>query len=50
MPRTILAIRRADGSFIANPSPEVLIETGDVLIGVGTADQLDALAHLVARP
>lgn len=46
----VLAIRRADGAFIANPSPEVLIETGDVLIGVGTADQLDALAHLVARP
>jgi voltage-gated potassium channel len=46
----VLAIRRADGSFIANPSPEVLIETGDVLIGVGTADQLGALAHLVARP
>jgi voltage-gated potassium channel len=46
----VLAIRRADGTFIANPSPEVLIENGDVLIGVGTADQLTALAHLVAQP
>jgi voltage-gated potassium channel len=46
----VLAIRRADGTFIANPSPEVLIDAGDVLIGVGTADQLTALAELVAKP
>ena len=39
----VLAIRRPDGSFVTNPSPEDMIEAGDVLISVGTADQLDAL-------
>ena len=39
----VLAIRRPDGSFVTNPSPEDTIEAGDVLISVGTADQLDAL-------
>ena len=43
----VLAIRRPDGSFITNPSPEQPIETGDVLIGVGTADQLTALTDYV---
>jgi voltage-gated potassium channel len=39
----VLAIRRPDGRFITNPSPEDTIEAGDVLISVGTADQLAAL-------
>ena len=46
----VLAIRRPDGSFITNPSPEVIIGSGDVLIGVGTADQLKTLSHFVAQP
>ena len=46
----VLAIRRPDGSFVTNPSPEVTIEAGDVLIGVGAADQLKALAQFVAEP
>ena len=46
----ILAIRRPDGSFVTNPSPEVTIEAGDILIGVGTAAQLDvAGAVFLAR-
>lgn len=45
----VLAIRRPDGGFITNPSPEHVIETGDVLIGVGTAGQLGALGELVAE-
>ncbi|HXQ91114.1 MAG TPA: potassium channel protein [Acidimicrobiales bacterium] len=45
----VLAIRRPDGTFATNPSPTITIEAGDVLIGVGTADQLDALARFVAR-
>ncbi len=44
----VLAIRRPDGSFITNPSPEEPIETGDVLIGVGTEDQLTSLGDFVA--
>jgi voltage-gated potassium channel len=46
----VLAIRRPDGSFITNPSPEVVIQTGDVLIGVGTAEQLKSLGQFVAHP
>jgi voltage-gated potassium channel len=45
----VLAIRRPDGSFIANPSPEHVIEAGDVLISVGTEEQLGALADFAAR-
>jgi voltage-gated potassium channel len=45
----VLAIRRPDHTFITNPSPEVVIEQGDVLIGIGTAEQLRALARVTAR-
>ena len=40
----VLAIRRPDGSFTPNPSPEVEMASGDVIIGVGTAAQLAVLA------
>lgn len=43
----VLAIRRPGGFFVTNPSPEHVVETSDVLIGIGTADQLAALARLV---
>jgi len=46
----VLAIRRPDGSFVTNPSPEIVIEAGDVLIGVGTAVQLEALAQFAGLP
>jgi voltage-gated potassium channel len=46
----VLAIRRPDGGFLTNPSPEDVIQAGDVLISVGTADQLGALARFAARP
>ena len=41
----VLAIRRADGSFLTNPSASEAIKAGDVLISVGTAEQLGALAN-----
>ena len=44
----VLAIRRPDGSFTPNPSPEVEVASGDVLIGVGTTEQLSALAAYAA--
>ncbi|MGA3148213.1 MAG: potassium channel protein [Acidimicrobiales bacterium] len=40
----VLAIRRPDGRFVTNPSPEDSMESGDVLISIGTAEQLEALA------
>ena len=46
----VLAIRRPDGFFVTNPSPEDVIEAGDVLISVGTAEQLATLAEFAARP
>lgn len=46
----VLAIRRPDGTFITNPSPSIVMESGDVLISVGTAEQLLALDQLAARP
>jgi voltage-gated potassium channel len=44
----VLAIRRPDGTFITNPSTEDAIEAGDVLISVGTAEQLGSLAEFSA--
>ena len=41
----VLAIRRPDGSFITNPTPEDSLDAGDVLISVGTEEQLRALAE-----
>ena len=46
----VLAIRRPQGDFITNPSPEDVITSGDVLISVGTAEQLESLARYAARP
>jgi len=45
----VLAIRKPDGTFDTNPSPEVTIDAGDVLIGVGTESQLQALATFAAQ-
>ncbi len=44
----VLAVRRADGTFVTNPSPELVIEEGDVLISVGTAGQLKTLGEFVS--
>jgi len=46
----VLAIRRPDGTFDTNPSSDVTIQAGDILIGVGTASQLGALAKVAAGP
>jgi voltage-gated potassium channel len=42
----VLAMRRADGSFTTNPSPDTMIEPGQVLIAVGTDDDLVRLDEL----
>lgn len=46
----VLALRRPDGTFTTNPSPEAEVTAGDVLIGVGTESQLGALAAYSGRP
>ena len=45
----ILALREEDGSFNTNPSPETRIEAGQVLIAIGTPEELTALERTVAR-
>jgi voltage-gated potassium channel len=40
----VLAMRDQGGQFTTNPTPETLIEPGQVLIAIGTSDQLAALA------
>jgi len=45
----VLALREPDGSFSTNPSPEMRIESGHVLIAIGTPGELTALAALVGE-
>jgi voltage-gated potassium channel len=42
----IIAVRKLDGSFDVTPSPDKVIEVGDVLIAIGTKDELRALEDL----
>jgi voltage-gated potassium channel len=44
----IVAIRKRDGSFDTTPSPDELIEVGDVLIGVGTPSEIRRLEDFFA--
>jgi voltage-gated potassium channel len=44
----IIALRKSDGTFDTTPNPDALLEAGDVLIAVGTADELQALEELFA--
>jgi voltage-gated potassium channel len=44
----IVALRRSDGSFVVTPGPDAAFAEGDVVIGVGTADQMSRLEDLFA--
>ena len=44
----IVALRKRDGTFDTTPEPDVRIDPGDVLVGVGTADELRRLEDLFA--
>jgi len=44
----VIAIRRADGTFDVTPSDDAVFEAGDVIIGVGTADEIARLEELFA--
>lgn len=44
----VLAVRRPDGTFLTNPSPDTRLADGEVLITIGTGDQLAALGRLMA--
>lgn len=44
----VLALRQPDGTFVTNPPPDTLLERDQVLIAVGTEQQLADLNELVA--
>jgi voltage-gated potassium channel len=44
----IVALRKRDGTFDTTPSPDVVFEEGDVMIGVGTSDEIRRLEELFA--
>jgi K+/H+ antiporter YhaU regulatory subunit KhtT len=44
----IVAMRKRDGKFEASPSPETLFETGDIVVAVGSVDELRRLEALFA--
>ncbi len=43
----VLAVRRRDGTVNVNPSPNIQLEEGDLVIALGTEDQLFATASLL---
>jgi voltage-gated potassium channel len=45
----VLALRLADGTFRTNPDPATTVDAGQILIVIGTSDQLDKL-RLLADP
>lgn len=44
----VVGLRRSDGSFATTPSPDTVLEDGDVLIAVGAEPELRALEQLFA--
>ena len=44
----IVALRRLDGSFEVTPGPDTLLSAGEVVIGVGTAEEMRRLEELFA--
>jgi voltage-gated potassium channel len=45
----VLALRQSDGTFLTNPPPATALRSGQVLIAVGTEQQLGALTQMVQR-
>ncbi len=43
----VLALRRPGGDFVTNPAAETEVGAGDVMIGIGTRDQLERLGQMV---
>ena len=44
----VVAIRRGSGAFVTTPAPDDVLDAGDVLIGVGSTDDIRKLEELFA--
>jgi len=44
----VIALRKADGTFDSTPGLDAVFEEGDVMIGVGTSDEIERLEELFA--
>ncbi len=44
----VIALRKPDGTFDTTPEPDTPIEVGEILIGVGSPDEISALEDLFA--
>ncbi len=44
----VVALRKRDGAFDVTPGPEAVLEEGDIIIGVGTTDEMLRLEELFA--
>ena len=44
----VVAIKKPDGKMVFNPTPETVLEGGDVLISIGHRQQLDRLEELAS--
>jgi voltage-gated potassium channel len=43
----VLALRDEDGTFQTNPGPDTVVHSGQVIIAIGTEDELEAMVRLV---
>jgi len=44
----IVALRKRDGTFDTTPEPDAVVEPGDVIVGVGTTEELRTLEDMFA--
>jgi voltage-gated potassium channel len=45
----VVALRKRDGTFDTTPTPEAVLDVGDVIIAAGTDEELRALEQIFAR-
>lgn len=45
----VLAVRRPNGEFLTNPTPDTPLTEGEVLIAIGTSEQLRALTAMIGH-
>ncbi len=46
---TVIAVQKPEGEFITRPDGHTMIEAGDIVVGIGSAEELVALEEMFAR-